>query len=204
MRAEVSSKTQHQWIEQEEVWEALCKACTTDPDDWQTQRGDKVSWPTKDGDTAKDWFLRLYELHTLITKHDAIACDKCGEWGATDLDSLECQGCQGKWCDDCAERGPSKREVPCEQCPDFSKICCRECFLEEKTLRCECSDTDSWHSCCGRHGFRCERCDALLCDRCKKAHRSECPEGADEEDEEDEECPEGADEEDEDEEDEEG
>ncbi|CAK9013716.1 unnamed protein product [Durusdinium trenchii] len=170
---EASSKVQHEWVEKADLWEALCKAYTADPGEWRTQRGRKVDWPSKDGDTGKDWFSRLYYVHTLITKHDAVMCDKCGEWGATDLDFFECEQCQGTWCDGCAERGPDKRFVPCNRCPDFSQTICFECFADGKTERCECSGTDSWHSCCGRHAFSCERCDTTLCDGCADHH--DCP-----------------------------
>ena len=190
-RCEALSKAQRALIGSESseeggaLWDALCKHYMAEP--LETARGQKVEWPEQDGDTHKDWFSRLYEVYQICTKYNAVKCQECGELGATELDHFECEQCDGCWCNDCGQRGPSKRDVSCKECPDFSQTHCWECFAEGKTLRCECSGTDSWHSCCGRHAFNCPRCDTLVCEYCEERHGYDCKEVEEDEDEEDEE-----------------
>lgn len=166
-----------------QLWEALCQRYLGE--DLLTQRGVKVPWPKREDAMAledgtstgnpKEYFETLYELFIFITQKDAISCDTCKEWAAIEDDALECEECLGKWCGSCAHRGPSKRDVPCKECPDFSQSHCWECFAEGKNIQCECSGTDSWHSCCGRHAFNCSKCDATLCDGCQDRHDYDCP-----------------------------
>eukprot|EP00438_Fugacium_kawagutii_P002748 Skav229384 [mRNA] locus=scaffold4358:38946:39296:- [translate_table: standard] len=111
---------------------------------------------------------------------DAVLCQECGEWTSIEDDALECEDCQDIWCDHCAHRGPCKIFVPCRECPDFSKTHCWECFAAGKIQSCECRGTDTWHSCCGRHTFHCEKCDASLCDTCVQIHHYDCPDSEDE------------------------
>ena len=156
-----------------QLWEALCQRYLGE--DLLTQRGVKVPWPKREDENPKEYFETLYELFIFITQKDAISCDTCKEWAAIEDDALECEECLGKWCGSCAHRGPSKRDVPCKECPDFSQSHCWECFAEGKNIQCECSGTDSWHSCCGRHAFNCSKCDATLCDGCQDRHDYDCP-----------------------------
>ena len=140
-----------------------------------SRRGEVIPWPEKEAE-GKAGFAELYDFQQDMVHGDAVKCQDCGAWQTIEHLALECEQCQGTWCDSCAERGP---KLPCKECPDFSKTHCHECFVEGKTLRCECADTDSWHSCCGRHAFECKRCDQLLCEGCESYH--DCPEGEEEE-----------------------
>lgn len=178
VRAEVSCKDLQSSTQQPELWEALCRSYTA-ADRWRTQRGDQAQPPEREaGDSGRQYFERLHERYIYFRDKDVICCDQCCDWASMEDDALECEGCCGKWCQDCAERAPCKDSVPCGECPDFSKTHCHECFSEGKTLRCECADTDSWHSCCGRHGYVCEKCDATLCHGCGPYH--DCPNQNDE------------------------
>ena len=179
-RSSASSKELRFCANSLELWEALCQRYVGE--ELLTQRGVKVPWPQRedifeDGDArnAKEYFETLYELFMFIMHKDAVSCDTCAEWTAIEDDALECEECLGKWCGSCAHRGPNKTFVPCKKCPDFSQFHCWECFAEGKTIQCECSGTDSWHSCCGRHAFHCSKCDATLCDGCQDRHDYDCP-----------------------------
>ena len=179
-RSSASSKELRFCANSLELWEALCQRYVGE--ELLTQRGVKVPWPQRegifeDGDArnAKEYFETLYELFMFIMHKDAVSCDRCAEWTAIEDDALECEECLGKWCGSCAHRGPNKAFVPCKKCPDFSQSHCWECFAEGKTIQCECSGTDSWHSCCGRHAFHCSKCDATLCDGCQDCHDYDCP-----------------------------
>jgi len=165
------------------LWKALCINLTKQ-ELFNPEVG-AVPWPknTVPGDThesQKDCYIKLHDWHRFVTQCELGHCMECQELVDVAV-AFRCEGCGVQWCDNCGERGPDKRFVPCKICPDFSKSHCNECFHEGKTWRCECSHTDSWHSCCGRCGFNCPKCDAMLCDGCEDRH--ECEGG--EEDEED-------------------
>lgn len=173
-RAEVSNKALKDSVEASH-WDWLSSQLISE--ELVSKRGEPIPWPEKEGD-GKVGYSELYEFQQDMTQGDAVKCQCCGSFQTIEHLALECEQCQGTWCDSCAEPGP---RLSCNQCPDFSKTHCHECFAEGKTMHCECRGTDSWHSCCGRHGFECERCDALLCEGCASYH--DCPEGEQEEDE---------------------
>lgn len=182
LRAAACRKDIQSLTQQPELWEALCRSYTADC--WETQRGDQVEAPEREADeSGRQYFERLYERYIYFRDKDVICCDKCRDWTSIEDDALECEDCCGKWCQNCAEPAPSKFFVPCSECPDFSKSHCHECFAEGKTMHCECSGTDSWHSCCGQHGYNCEKCDATLCEGCGPHH--DCPNQNDEDEDED-------------------
>eukprot|EP00438_Fugacium_kawagutii_P015316 Skav221905 [mRNA] locus=scaffold1395:947433:948418:- [translate_table: standard] len=181
---EVANKQVRSWVLEFDLWEALCEAYSGE--DLETQRGQDVPWPDRDGDTAKDYFQTLYKLERFMKEHDAVRCLKCDEWTSSRLDALECELCRKIWCERCAQPGARKSDLICDECPDFSKTHCWDCFAEGKTLHCMCVGTDSWHGCCGRHAFTCDRCDRNVCKGCEDRHRWCCPEIEDDENLEDE------------------
>lgn len=183
VRSSVSCKDLHVSTQQSSLWEGLCHSYTAEI--WQTQRGDEVEFPEReDGESAKQYFERLYERYIFFRDCDTVRCNRCNDWTSIGDDGLECEDCKGIWCDKCAIRGPSKHWLPCKDCPDFSKTHCLECFHDGKTLRCECHGTDSWSHCCGRHAFNCEKCNATLCRFCVNHHSYDCPEKDEEEEDE--------------------
>ena len=161
LRSSVSCRDLCVSSQQSALWEGLCHSYTAV--NWQTQRGDEVEFPEReDGESAKQYFERLYERYAFFRDCDTVRCKKCNDWTSIEDDGLECEDCKEIWCDNCAIRGPSKHWLNCKDCPDFSKTHCLECFHHGKTLRCECYGTDSWSNCCGRHAFNCETCNATL------------------------------------------
>ena len=143
--------------------------------------GKKIPWPERETtETGKQYCGRLCRWAKMVAKGDVRDCNTCQSWVPVDDNALHCESCDGFWCEKCKEAGPSKEEVPCEKCPDFSKDHCFECFAEGKTDRCFCSNSDSWHSCCGRHARFCDKCDEFVCDGCEDIHADHC-EGEEEE-----------------------
>ena len=129
-----------------------------------------ISFPVFFPQKVEDYVETLYTQFIFFKERDAFECSQCQKWTCKEEKALECEICMEVWCDSCADRGPDKTQVPCNECPDFSTSHCNECFVEGKTERCECSHSDSWHSCCGRHAFDCPKCDATLCDGCEQDH----------------------------------
>ncbi|CAE7496005.1 unnamed protein product [Symbiodinium natans] len=192
--AETTCKGVQLSAEQLQLWEVLCQAYAGR--DFQTRRRERVPVPDRDGDTAKDYFDRLYELSTFVAGNDVVRCLECTEWSATELNALECEMCRRIWCDQCARRGLPKSELSCDECPDFSTHCW-ECFLAGKSIQCMCCGTDSWHYACGRHAVYCNRCERYVCNGCTDQHSYSCSKKIGEADEEDEEDEDGEDEDDE-------
>ena len=176
--AEAASHAAKGLVLRRQLWEALCQAYISEV--LQNQDGKIVPWPERQTDSdGKQYFREVFDIADMVRNGEANQCETCGTWYSS-ASGLDCEGCDGHWCDDCAERGPSR--LPCPECPDFSKTHCWQCFAKGKIERCECADTDSWHSCCGRHTFRCERCDVRLCRGCRSWH--DCKGGSGSEDDE--------------------
>eukprot|EP00439_Symbiodinium_sp_Y106_P068241 s2571_g11.t1 len=148
--AEAASHAAKGLVLRRQLWEALCQAYISEV--LQNQDGKIVPWPERQTDSdGKQYFREVFDIADMVRNGEANQCETCGTWYSS-ASGLDCEGCDGHWCDDCAERGPSR--LPCPECPDFSKTHCWQCFAKGKIERCECADTDSWHSCCGRHTFR--------------------------------------------------
>ena len=149
------------------LWEGLCAMYKSTK--LATRAGRDVPWPEQGQQSLRQYTGALHALERLILNNDVQQCEGCVGWLRED-DGFTCEECQGFWCDECKNVGPDKIQVPCKLCPDFSKSHCHQCFDEGRTEYCECKSTDSWHSCCGRHAFDCEKCGACLCDGCCGYH----------------------------------
>mmetsp|Transcript_36077 Transcript_36077/g.83079 ORF Transcript_36077/g.83079 Transcript_36077/m.83079 type:complete len:210 (-) Transcript_36077:40-669(-) len=181
-RSETANLLMRSVTEQKKLWGHLCDIYLAE--ELINQSGNTVPWPSRLPEERDSSYCgRLHMLATLVQNHEVVECQDCSIWISTDTtsDGLHCEVCGGHWCNDCAERGPCKQFVPCNKCPDFSQTHCQECFNDGKTLHCECSGTDSWHSCCGRCAWECARCNQLLCEGCEDRH--DCPGDEDEQEE---------------------
>ncbi|CAE7202587.1 unnamed protein product [Symbiodinium sp. KB8] len=151
---------------------------------WEVEN---VIWPEEKGEggPAKPYVGLLQSFVLELEEEDYSTCCECKvHYTRCCKDALSCQYCDKDWCPECARYAPSKDEVGCPDCPDWSKVSCRECFDQGKSIFCRCYGTDSWHYACGRHGFECKRCGEQLCFICEERHSYDCRDDGEEEEDE--------------------
>ncbi|CAE7313686.1 CSTF77 [Symbiodinium sp. KB8] len=139
--AEAVSKAAKDFVLRRQLWEGLCQAYISEV--LQNQDGKTVPWPERQKDSdGKQYFTEVFDIAHMVRNGEVNQCETCGTWySSEDSSGLDCEGCNGHWCDDCAERGPS--HLRCPECPDFSKTHCWQCFADGKVERCECCAADA-------------------------------------------------------------